>query len=255
MRQRGIHYWSRHWQPRRRLAACAAARRRYGYLDGQSLEASEEARREFRQGLKDNGFIDGDKVAIESYFSGYQMERLPELLAELVRRRVALIVAGGGPISVAASKATTTIPVVFMVPEDPVRLGLVDSLALPGRNMTGVNFFATETVTKRLGFARVGTCSAAYGRAPESGRGGYCRDTQRGRIGWPPWDCKFRFTKRAAARRSMQPLRAWRAIGLTPSLSAAVPSSGPDVSSWPTWPHAMPSRRFMRVVATPRPAG
>jgi len=122
-----------------------------GYLDGQSLEVSEEARREFRQGLKDNGFVDGENVAIEFYFSGYQMERLPEFLAELIRRRVAVIVAASGPISVAVSKATTTIPVVFMAPADPVRLGLVDSLARPGRNMTGINIFLAELVAKRLG--------------------------------------------------------------------------------------------------------
>src|SRR6516165_5941571 len=104
-----------------------------GYLDSQSLEVSEEARREFRQSLKDNGFVDGENVAIEFYFSGYQMERLPELLAELIRRRVAGIVAASGPISSAVSKATTTNPAVFIAPEDPVRLGLVDSLARPGR--------------------------------------------------------------------------------------------------------------------------
>jgi len=122
-----------------------------GYLNSQSMEASEDARGEFRQGLKENGFVEGENVLIENHFSGYQMERLPEVLANLVRRRVAVIVAGGGPISVAASKATTTIPVVFMVPEDPVRLGLVDSLARPGKNMTGINFFTTELVAKRLG--------------------------------------------------------------------------------------------------------
>src|SRR5262245_53171200 len=125
-----------------------------GYLDSQSLEVNEEVRREFRQVLKDNGFVDGENVTIEFHFSGYQMERLPELLADLVRRRVAVIIALGGPILVAASKAITTIPVVFMVPEDPVRLGLVDSLARPGRNMTGINFFATELVAKRLGLLR-----------------------------------------------------------------------------------------------------
>ena len=67
-----------------------------GYLDSQSLEVSEEDRREFRQSLKDNGFVDGENVAIEFYFSGYQMERLPELLAELIRRPVAVIVARSG---------------------------------------------------------------------------------------------------------------------------------------------------------------
>src|SRR5215470_8876708 len=66
-----------------------------GYIDSQSFEVNEEGRREFRQGLKDNGFVDGETVAIEFQFSGYQMERLPELLADLVRRRVAVIVALG----------------------------------------------------------------------------------------------------------------------------------------------------------------
>src|SRR5262249_34460134 len=113
-----------------------------GYLDPQPVDVSAEPRRVFRQGLKDNGFVDGENVAIEFHFSGYQMERLPELLAELIRRRVGVIVAASGPISVATSKATSTIPIVFLAPEDPVRLGLVDSLARPGRNMTGINFFA-----------------------------------------------------------------------------------------------------------------
>src|SRR5262245_45658696 len=76
-----------------------------GYIDSQSFEVSDEARREFRQGLKDSGFVDGENVAIETHFAGYQMERLQGLLDELVRRPVKVIVAGGGPISVAASKA------------------------------------------------------------------------------------------------------------------------------------------------------
>jgi len=122
-----------------------------GYVASQTLEVSGEAQREFRQGLKDNGYVDGENVAIEYYFSGYQMERLPELLAELIRRQVTVIVAASGPISVAVSKATTTIPVVFIAPGDPVRLGLVDSIARPGRNMTGINIVLAELVAKRLG--------------------------------------------------------------------------------------------------------
>ena len=72
------------------------------------------------------------------------------LAAELVRRRVAVIVAASAPVAVVAAKATTTIPIVFMVPEDPVRLGLVKSLARPGGNMTGVNFFSAELAAKRM---------------------------------------------------------------------------------------------------------
>ena len=124
-----------------------------GYLGARSVEL-DERRRAFRQGLKDNGFVEGENVVIDYRFGGIQMERVPELLDELVRRRVAVIVATSGPIAVLAAKASTTIPIVFMVPEDPVRLGLVASLARPGGNMTGINFFLTELVAKRFGLLR-----------------------------------------------------------------------------------------------------
>jgi putative tryptophan/tyrosine transport system substrate-binding protein len=124
-----------------------------GYLDAGEL-AQEERRRAFRQGLKDNGFVEGENVVIDSRFGGIQMERVPELLDELVRRRVAVMVVTSGPIALLAAKASTTIPIVFLVPEDPVRLGLVASLARPGGNMTGINFFLTELVAKRLGLLR-----------------------------------------------------------------------------------------------------
>jgi putative ABC transport system substrate-binding protein len=124
-----------------------------GYLDAQSVEL-DERRRAFRQGLKDNGFVEGENVLTEYRFGGIRLERVPELLDELVRRRVAVIVVTSGPVAVLAAKASTTIPIVFLVPEDPVRLGLVANLARPGGNMTGINFFATELVAKRLGLLR-----------------------------------------------------------------------------------------------------
>jgi putative ABC transport system substrate-binding protein len=89
-------------------------------------------------------------VAVEYRWAEDQLDRLPALTAEIVRRRVAVIAASGGTSSEAAAKATTTIPIVFMVPEDPVRLGLVTSLARPGGNLTGVNFFSAELAAKRL---------------------------------------------------------------------------------------------------------
>ncbi len=125
-----------------------------GFLQSASLDAMGELLRGFHQGLKDSGYVEGENVAIEYRFADNHLDRLPALAAELVRRRVAVIVTGSPPPTFAAKAATTTIPIVFGVAEDPVRLGLVASLARPGGNLTGINFFSTELVAKRLELLR-----------------------------------------------------------------------------------------------------
>jgi putative ABC transport system substrate-binding protein len=125
-----------------------------GFLNSATPDGYADNLRAFRQGLKEAGYVEGENVTIEYRWADNQVDRLPELTADLVRRRVAVIVALGAPASTSAAKATTTIPIVFMVPEDPVRLGLVTSLARPGGNLTGTNFFAAELAGKRLALLR-----------------------------------------------------------------------------------------------------
>jgi putative ABC transport system substrate-binding protein len=126
-----------------------------GLLHPASLEMWVDRLRAFHRGLKETGYVEHENVAIEYRWAEGRYERLPELVADLVRRQVAVIVAGGGPPSALAAKAaTTTIPIVFIVPEDPVRLGLVASLARPGGNATGINFYGGELVAKRLELLR-----------------------------------------------------------------------------------------------------
>jgi ABC-type uncharacterized transport system substrate-binding protein len=126
-----------------------------GFLDTRSPDTIGERVRAFRQGLIETGFVEHENVTIVYRWAEGQYDRLPELAADLVRRQVAVIASGGGIPTVAAAKAATaTIPIVFAVPQNPVSLGLIGSLARPSGNLTGVNFFTTELTAKRLGLLR-----------------------------------------------------------------------------------------------------
>jgi putative tryptophan/tyrosine transport system substrate-binding protein len=125
-----------------------------GFLYSQSLDAIANRLRAFRQGLKETGFVDGENVTIVSRGADNQIDRLPELAAELARRQVALIAAGNDASALAAKAATTSIPIVFGSADDPVRRGLVASLSRPGGNVTGFSFFNVELAAKRLELLR-----------------------------------------------------------------------------------------------------
>jgi putative ABC transport system substrate-binding protein len=121
-----------------------------GLVDAGSAETSAGNSAAFRKGLGETGYVEGQNVTIQYHWLEGQFDRLRALMADLVRRRMAVIVTPDTAASIAAKAATATVPIVFSVGEDPVKLGLVASLARPGGNATGFNFFNTELPAKRL---------------------------------------------------------------------------------------------------------
>jgi putative tryptophan/tyrosine transport system substrate-binding protein len=118
------------------------------------VSQNEELLRGLRQGLKQAGFVEGDNLSILYHSGENEIDRLPALADDLVRRRVAVIVTIAQPAAFAAKAATATIPILFVAAEDPVKLGLVVSLARPGGNLTVTNIFQSEVVAKRLQLLR-----------------------------------------------------------------------------------------------------
>jgi ABC-type uncharacterized transport system substrate-binding protein len=125
-----------------------------GFLHPTSPDAFPDRLRGFRQGLKETGYVEGENMMISYRFAENQIDRLPAMAGELVHNQVAVIAAANSPAALAAKAATTTIPIVFIAPEDPVGLGLVASLARPGGNLSGINLLSGELAAKRLELLR-----------------------------------------------------------------------------------------------------
>src|ERR1700687_4941251 len=121
-----------------------------GFIRDGSADTSTRYAAAFRKGLNETGYVEGQNVTVEYHWLESQYDPLPALVADLIRRQVAVIATPGNVPTIVAKAATATIPIVFGVGDDPVRLGLVASLARPGGNATGINFFNSEVTAKRL---------------------------------------------------------------------------------------------------------
>ena len=227
-----------------------------GFLGASSPETNVDRLRAFHLGLKETGYVEGDNVTVLYRWAENHIDRLPELAADLARRRVAVIATFGNAPALAAKAATTTVPIVFGVGEDPVRLGLVASLARPGGNLTGINFFRPNW--RRSGWNCCATLVPGAVKvavlvdpaAPPTGR--HCRRWKRPLA---PWGCESRSSTPAAAARSMRPSQRSRASGPTRFSSAPASCSTAGAFNWSTWRRSTRSPRHIRCVNIPTPAG
>jgi putative ABC transport system substrate-binding protein len=227
-----------------------------GFLDPRSPQTLVDRVRGFRQGLKDAGYVEGENVAIEYRWAEAQFDRLPALAAELVRRQVVVIVAANTPSALAAKAVTTTIPIVFNVAEDPVRLGLVASLARPGGNLTGINFLGGELTAKRLELLRELVPGAVriavlVNPANTTNVETTLRDAEPAALAM---GLQIHVLKASTSHEINWRSRRLCASGQTPCSLAMTPFSPAGVCNWSIWRRAMQSQLHILHASLPKPA-
>ena len=229
-----------------------------GLINAGAPETSVSRLSAFRQGLNDAGYVEGQNVTIEYRWAEGRYERYPDLVADLLRRKVSLIVTGASaPAALAAKAATSTIPIVFGVGEDPVKLGLVASLARPDGNVTGVNFFTAEVAAKRLGLLRElvpGARRVAVLVNPTNvtAAESTARDVQ---AAAPALGLQTQILNAATSGRSTRPMQASCTTAPTRSWSPGMVSSTAGACNLPCWRCVMRFPRPIRCATIRKRAG
>jgi putative tryptophan/tyrosine transport system substrate-binding protein len=213
-----------------------------------------ERLRKFGQDMKEQGFVEGENVAILYRFADDQVDRLPELAADLVRRKAAVIATEGPPATFAAQAVTATIPITFLVADDPVRLGLAASISRPGSNMTGINVLNAEVAAKRLELLRdrvpgVTRIAVFVNPADAAMMETQLRDVDTAaRV----MGCTFRRSTPTPVLRSMLASKSLVATGRMLFLSRQARFLTVGASNWHNWRHSITSRRRMHCETTPK---
>jgi putative tryptophan/tyrosine transport system substrate-binding protein len=207
----------------------------------------------FKQSLAEAGFVDGRNVVIQTHSADGHYDRLPALAADLARRQVAVIVAGTANPALAAKAATATIPIVFIVPDDPVALGLVTSLARPGGNITGVSYLFSDLVAKHLGLLRELLPKASrFGLLINPQNANAENLTKNAKTAAASAGAQILLWERAIAARSRTLLRYWRGSEWMRSWWVPMGISSADEYSSRPWPLATACQQSLRPVSTSR---